>query len=280
MDQPQRGSLHRRAHSDTAFFNLPQFSDDDLLFSDIDAFDIRGAGDGGGGVPMAVDSEESSGGGGGGGHFRSLSVDADFFEGLEFEVDGGGGMGRRGEWESGEGGGGGRRKAAAAAAAGVVSGEKLAEIALMDPKRAKRILANRQSAARSKEKKLRYTTELEKKVQKLETEATSLSSQVTILQRDTTGLTVENRELKLRLQALEQQAQLRDALHEALREEVQRLRVASDQVRVGAGDGVIRGSTPQLVTLASSWWQQTGTTTVTATPSLDGGISYEQPAHP
>ncbi|GAB2252286.1 hypothetical protein Droror1_Dr00005133 [Drosera rotundifolia] len=227
MDPPQRGSLHRRAHSDTAFFNLPQFSDD-LLFSDIDAFDI----DGGGGVPMAVDSEESSGGGG---HFRSLSVDADFFEGLEFEGDGGG-VERRGEGE--------RRKKAAAA--GVVSGEKLAEIALMDPKRAKRILANRQSAARSKEKKLRYTTELEKKVQKLQTEATSLSTQVTILQRDTTGLTAENRELKLRLQALEQQAQLRDALHEALREEVQRLRVASGQVPVGAGDGLIRGSTPQI----------------------------------
>lgn len=32
------------------------------------------------------------------------------------------------------------------------------------------------------------------------------------MQRDTTGLTVENKELKLRLQALEQQAQLRDGM--------------------------------------------------------------------
>ena len=34
----------------------------------------------------------------------------------------------------------------------------------MDPKRVKRILANRQSAARSKERKLRYMYELESKV--------------------------------------------------------------------------------------------------------------------
>lgn len=31
-----------------------------------------------------------------------------------------------------------------------------------------------------------------------------------MMQRDTTGLTAENKELKLRLQAMEQQAQLRD----------------------------------------------------------------------
>lgn len=33
-----------------------------------------------------------------------------------------------------------------------------------------------------------------------------------MLQRDTTGLTSENRELKLRLQAMEQQAHLRDGI--------------------------------------------------------------------
>ncbi|KAE8652905.1 hypothetical protein Csa_022674 [Cucumis sativus] len=115
--------------------------------------------------------------------------------------------------------------------------DKLAELALMDPKRAKRILANRQSAARSKERKIRYTNELEKKVQMLQSEATSLSAQVTVLQmrgyerlldmfqpRDTTGLTTENRELKLRLQAMEQQAHLRDALNETLRRKYSDLR--------------------------------------------------------
>ncbi|KAF9594535.1 hypothetical protein IFM89_033505 [Coptis chinensis] len=47
--------------------------------------------------------------------------------------------------------------------------------------------------------------------------------------RDTTGLTSENTELKLRLQAMEQQAQLRDALNEALKQEVERLKVATGE---------------------------------------------------
>lgn len=33
------------------------------------------------------------------------------------------------------------------------------------------------------------------------------------MQRDTTVITAENKELKLRLQAMEQQAQLRDGMH-------------------------------------------------------------------
>ncbi|GAB2234122.1 hypothetical protein Droror1_Dr00003359 [Drosera rotundifolia] len=108
--------------------------------------------------------------------------------------------------------------------------DKLAELWSIDPKRAKRILANRQSAARSKERKARYMLELERKYQTLQTEATTLSAQLTLYQRDTTGLTAENAELKLRLQAMEQQAQLRDALNEALKQEVERLRIATGAI--------------------------------------------------
>lgn len=110
-----------------------------------------------------------------------------------------------------------------------MSAAKLADLALIDPKRAKRIWANRQSAARSKERKMRYISELERKVQTLQTEATTLSAQLTMLQRDTTGLTNENSELKLRLQSMEQQVHLRDALNDTLREEVQRLKLATGQ---------------------------------------------------
>uniref|UniRef100_A0A1D1Y8A5 Putative transcription factor PosF21 n=1 Tax=Anthurium amnicola TaxID=1678845 RepID=A0A1D1Y8A5_9ARAE len=63
-----------------------------------------------------------------------------------------------------------------------ISATKLADLALIDPKRAKRILANRQSAARSKERKMRYISELERKVHTLQTEATTLSAQLTMLQ--------------------------------------------------------------------------------------------------
>lgn len=52
---------------------------------------------------------------------------------------------------------------------------------------ASRILANRQSAARSKERKMRYIVELEHKVQTLQTEATTLSAQVTKLQVGISG---------------------------------------------------------------------------------------------
>ncbi|MQL85794.1 hypothetical protein Taro_018326 [Colocasia esculenta] len=108
--------------------------------------------------------------------------------------------------------------------------DKLAELAAIDPKRAKRILANRQSAARSKERKARYISELERKVQTLQTEATTLSAQLTLYQRDTAGLSTENAELKLQLQAMEQQAQLRDALNEALKLEVERLKIATGEM--------------------------------------------------
>ncbi|XWS22210.1 hypothetical protein CRYUN_Cryun29cG0014700 [Craigia yunnanensis] len=112
---------------------------------------------------------------------------------------------------------------------------KLAELALIDPKRAKRIWANRQSAARSKERKMRYIAELERKVQTLQTEATSLSAQLTLLQRDTNGLTTENSELKLRLQTMEQQVHLQDALNDALKEEIQHLKVLTGQSMPNGG---------------------------------------------
>ncbi|CAH8310055.1 unnamed protein product [Eruca vesicaria subsp. sativa] len=108
--------------------------------------------------------------------------------------------------------------------------DKLAELWVVDPKRAKRIIANRQSAARSKERKARYIMELERKVQTLQTEATTLSAQLSLFQRDTTGLSSENTELKLRLQVMEQQAKLRDALNEQLKKEVERLKFATGEV--------------------------------------------------
>ncbi|XP_047311442.1 transcription factor RF2b-like [Impatiens glandulifera] len=140
--------------------------------------------------------------------------------------------------------------------------EKLAEIWTVDPKRVKRILANRQSAARSKERKARYILELERKVQSLQTEATNLAAQLTIYQRDALGLTTENAELKFRMQAMDQHAQLRDgdhncfetyifnefpnlcnlkniycgfcmhaALNEALKQEVDRLKIATGEMQ-------------------------------------------------
>ncbi|KAG6519936.1 hypothetical protein ZIOFF_016965 [Zingiber officinale] len=128
------------------------------------------------------------------------------------------------------------------------------------------ILSNRQSAARSKERKVRYTSELEQKIQTLQTEATSISAQLTVLQsipfmiqRNSTGLFAENRELKLRLQAMEQHSKLREgksskihlseeaflvctALNEALREEIQRLKQQIGEVPSANGNRFRRAS--------------------------------------
>ncbi|KAK9111256.1 hypothetical protein Scep_018775 [Stephania cephalantha] len=264
-ETPQRVSHHRRAHSET-FFRLP----DDFLFdaADVDfalsPIDIPSiSDDASAGVPMAVDasaaakSEDSAAENPKRGkpppsHFRSLSVGSEFFEGLGFQGIGGGGG------DGGDGGGGQERRGhhrhsnsmdgssssfeieAAESAKKAMGPDKLAELARIDPKRAKRILANRQSAARSKERKIRYTGELERKVQTLQTEATTLSAQVTMLQRDTSGLTAENKELKLRLQAMEQEAHLRDALNEALKDEVQRLKIATGQAPAVNGNSFNR----------------------------------------
>ncbi|KAI3519674.1 hypothetical protein L1887_08889 [Cichorium endivia] len=231
---PFRPSHHRRAHSEVNFrlpddldlasdpYDAPSESFEELgseedlfcTYMDIEklgsnlneggAMDngrINNAGGGGG------TSEDNNGGGGDGErtstrprHRHSNSVDSSSFLSESIEA----------------------KKAMAP--------DKLAELWTVDPKRAKRILANRQSAARSKERKARYMSELERKVQTLQTEATTLSAQLTLFQRDTTGLSSENTELKLRLQAMEQQAHLRDALNEALKQEVERLRMATGEI--------------------------------------------------
>lgn len=77
--------------------------------------------------------------------------------------------------------------ALAALVAGLpILGPEAAQAAMLDPKKAKRILANRQSAARSKERKLRYISELEGQVAVLEGEvrpATSLGTNAHALVR-------------------------------------------------------------------------------------------------
>lgn len=263
---PERGTHHRRSHSDTSFRFAANF--DDLLLFDPSDLDISGLPSplplpspvSAGVVPMSVDSDESGGKvrPPAGGHLRSLSVDSEFFDGLGFGGGDEGGAGKSGGGRVGH-----HRhsnsmdgsstttsfEADSVMMDGVkkaMAPDKLAELALIDPKRAKRILANRQSAARSKERKIRYTSELERKVQTLQTEATNLSAQLTMLQRDTTDLTAENKELKLRLEALEQEAQLREDLNEALKEELQRLRAQSTRLGGITGNSSFGGIFNQL----------------------------------
>lgn len=235
---PFRGANHRRAHSEVNFripddmdlasdpFDAPSGSfeemgsEDDLFstFMDIEKFGSRYDDGPSSGKPYGdfrIDNagEGNSNGGGGGGGLQVENGDG------EKNV-----RSRHRHSNSVDG------SLDTIEAKKAMAPDKLAELWTVDPKRVKRILANRQSAARSKERKARYISELERKVQTLQTEATTLSAQLTLFQRDTTGLSSENTELKLRLQAMEQQAHLRDALNEALKKEVERLKIATGEM--------------------------------------------------
>eukprot|EP00850_Spirogloea_muscicola_P006148 SM000029S10443 [mRNA] locus=s29:155748:156430:- [translate_table: standard] len=81
---------------------------------------------------------------------------------------------------------------------------------LQDPKRAKRILANRQSAQRSRVRKLQYISELEKRVNLLQQEIAALTPQVLFLDRQRASLGAENGFLKQRLTSVTQNTCFKD----------------------------------------------------------------------
>ncbi|KAG0491799.1 hypothetical protein HPP92_005197 [Vanilla planifolia] len=95
---------------------------------------------------------------------------------------------------------------------------------IADPKRVKRILANRQSAQRSRVRKLQYISELERSVTTLQTEVSALSPRVAFLDHQRSILTVGNSHLKQRIAALAQDKIFKDAHQEALKKEIERLR--------------------------------------------------------
>ncbi|KAK3194737.1 hypothetical protein Dsin_026047 [Dipteronia sinensis] len=99
----------------------------------------------------------------------------------------------------------------------------LAQTALSDPKRVKRIQANRESAERSKLKRVKYVAELQQKIQTMETKLAELSAKATTDQSEPTGLASKINELRFHIQATDQQAQLKYDLNNVLITELYRL---------------------------------------------------------
>ncbi|KAJ7981550.1 Basic-leucine zipper transcription factor [Quillaja saponaria] len=95
---------------------------------------------------------------------------------------------------------------------------------ITDPKRVKRILANRQSAQRSRVRRLQYISELERSVTSLQAEVSVLSPRVAFLDHQRLLLNVDNSALKQRIAALAQDKIFKDAHQEALKGEIERLR--------------------------------------------------------
>ncbi|KAL8461157.1 hypothetical protein ACS0TY_032583 [Phlomoides rotata] len=81
---------------------------------------------------------------------------------------------------------------------------------IVDPKRIKRILANRQSAQRSRVRKLQYISELERSVTSLQAEVSVLSPRVAFLDHQRLVLNVDNSVLKQRIAALAQDKLFKD----------------------------------------------------------------------
>ncbi|KAE8703290.1 Basic leucine zipper 61 [Hibiscus syriacus] len=100
---------------------------------------------------------------------------------------------------------------------------------IVDPKRVKRILANRQSAQRSRVRKLQYISELERSVTTLQTEVSALSPRVAFLDHQRLILNVDNSALKQRIAALAQDKIFKDAHQDALKKEIERLRQVYQQ---------------------------------------------------
>ncbi|KAK8591515.1 hypothetical protein V6N13_031557 [Hibiscus sabdariffa] len=87
---------------------------------------------------------------------------------------------------------------------------------IYDPKRVKRILANRQSAQRSRVRKLQYISQLERSVTTLQSEVSTLSPRVAFLDHQRLILNVDNSALKQRIAALAQDKIFKDAEAKAI----------------------------------------------------------------
>lgn len=83
---------------------------------------------------------------------------------------------------------------------------------IVDPKRIKRILANRQSAQRSRVRKLQYISELERTVTSLQAEISVLSPRVAFLDHQRLVLGVDNSVLKQKIAALAQDKIFKDVV--------------------------------------------------------------------
>ncbi|XP_057450711.1 basic leucine zipper 61-like [Lotus japonicus] len=115
---------------------------------------------------------------------------------------------------------------------------------ITDPKRVKRILANRQSAQRSRVRKLQYISELERSVTSLQAEVSVLSPRVAFLDHQRLLLNVDNSALKQRIAALAQDKIFKDAHQEALKREIDRLRQVYHQQNMKKMDSATGSQSP------------------------------------
>ncbi|CAN6444220.1 unnamed protein product [Victoria cruziana] len=227
-----RRSLHRRTLSDSVAFyedpppiateNFERLDDHQLL----SMFSDEAAGASNPSSPSDHNSANENGASGGGEDGETPSADE------KAEVQSGC---RQGEGETGP--------APAAASGSASNGPGI------DPKRVKRILANRQSAQRSRVRKLQYISELERSVTSLQSEVSALSPRVAFLDHQRLVLNVDNSALKQRIAVLAQDKLFKDAHQEALKKEIERLRMVYHQQNLKKANGQTENHHPQDIEL-------------------------------
>ncbi|XP_044466596.1 probable transcription factor PosF21 [Mangifera indica] len=98
--------------------------------------------------------------------------------------------------------------------------DELEMLALHDPKRANRIMTNRMSAIRSKEKKKLYIYMLENKLSALQSKSTEVTSELKKLEAESESLNAENKMLTTRMELAQQQVNLQDALNDQIKSQI------------------------------------------------------------
>lgn len=98
----------------------------------------------------------------------------------------------------------------------------------LDPKKAKRVLANRQSAQRSRVRKLQYIAELEGIVSTLQMEVSTLSLQMIYLKHQRALLNMDNNALKKQVVFFVQEKRNKDSQNEMLKRDIRRLKKLSE----------------------------------------------------
>ncbi|XP_048233131.1 bZIP transcription factor 29-like [Ricinus communis] len=112
----------------------------------------------------------------------------------------------------------------------VMSTQEIEELAMQDPKKAKRIIANRTSAVKAKEKKKLYICMLEDKIQSLNSERAALKAHLTLLQTESKGLNAENVKLKEQTDLVLHQLHFQESLNEEVRNEIMQLRTLTQMI--------------------------------------------------
>ncbi|CAL8461575.1 g1106 [Coccomyxa elongata] len=103
------------------------------------------------------------------------------------------------------------------------------DLTAMDPKRAKRLIANRQSAQRSKARKLRHIMQLEEEVATLQGISAQQQATISGLQQEASLLTAGNHQLSVQVAELQEALQKQEAFTELVIAELRRLSVLAGE---------------------------------------------------